>query len=101
MSTKQADLGINTMVLTAYRWPLVSYLPTMYHRQNLIASVRPTEIASLDTLWYPMDGYIWTLVALCVAAQVALLVVMDKIYIKTKGRQGARRNYVFQSEFIS
>ena len=85
VSTKQSELGIGQIAFKDYRFKLVDYLPPMYMFEDVLASKKPTEITSYDTIIIPFDKYVWSFLFGCICAQFLLLVIMQHLYSNVTG----------------
>ena len=57
----------------------------MYMHQNLLASQKPNEIASYDTIVIPFEKNMWFATFGCIIAQFLLLVVMQLLWSHVSG----------------
>ena len=57
----------------------------MYMHQNLLASQKPKEIASYDTIVIPFEKNMWFATFGCIIAQFLLLVVMQLLWSHVSG----------------
>ena len=86
------------MGLTDYRFKLVDFLPPMSARAYFIASQKPKEIMTYDTITIPFDKYVWSFTFCCIFAQFVLLVIMQLLYSHVTGTQN-KRDYVYEGNF--
>ena len=84
--------------MVSYRYDLVNYLPWMYVYEFLLSTSKPKEIASLGTLWYPFDGYVWAFIGVCTTAVLVLLRIIQKLWIQASGSEAIQNN-LFQGDF--
>ena len=80
-----SELGIGQTDFEDYRFEVVDFLPPMYMHQNLLASQRPKEIASYDTIVIPFENNMWFATFGCILAQFLLLVVMQILWSHVTG----------------
>ena len=85
VSIKQSELGIGQTALTGYRFQLVDFLPPMATNTWFIATQRPKEIVSFDSIVIPFDKYVWLFTFVCICAQFLLLVIMQRLYSHLTG----------------
>ena len=100
ISSKKAELGIGQQ--TAFqenRFKVVDFLPAMYAQENLLASQRPKEIASYDTIVLPFDKYIWFITFSCIFGQFLLLVAMQNLWSYVTGASNPD-DYIFEGYFL-
>ena len=95
MSSKKAELGIGQTDFQDYRFKVVDFLPAMYTHENILASQRPKEIASYDTIVLPFDKYIWFITFSCIFAQFLLLVAMQNLWSYVTG-ESTPNDYIFE-----
>ena len=77
---KQCELGIGQASLAHYRFKLVDFLPAMYTWGDFIASQKPKELTSFDTIIIPFDKYVWFLMIGFICAQFLSLIKMQYLY---------------------
>ena len=85
VASKQSELGIGQTDFEYNRFKVVDFLPTMYMIELLLASKRPQEIASYDTIVIPFDKYTWFMTSCYIITQVLLLLVMQNLWSKITG----------------
>ena len=85
VSNKQSELGIGNLALQDYRFKLVDYLPHMYLFETVLASQKPKEISSYDTIIIPFDKYVWSFMLFSICSQFLLLVIMQHLYSDVTG----------------
>ena len=78
-------MGIGQLNLADYRYRIVDYLPAMDMFEYVMASKKPEEIASYDTIIIPFDKYVWSFIFGCMCAQFLLLVIMQHLYSNVTG----------------
>ena len=83
--SKQAELGIGQMHITDYRYKFVDFLPAMYPEELKMASQKPKEITSYDTIILPFDKYIWSFTLACIMTQFLLLIMMQTLWSSVTG----------------
>ena len=82
---KQSELGIGQMIFKYYRFKLVDFLPPMYTDEIFLASRKPKETTSYDTIIIPYDKYVWYFIFGCICAQFLFLVIMQHLYSNVTG----------------
>ena len=96
ISSKKAELGIGQQTsFQDYRFKVVDFLPAMYAQENILASQRPTEIASYDMIVLPFDKYIWFITFSCIFVQFLLLVAMQNLWSYVIGASNPD-DYIFE-----
>ena len=81
--------------MVSYRYNLVEYLHWMYVYEFLLSTKKPNEVASLGTLLYPFDFYVW---AFTIASAIAVLIcqmIARKLWLNSS-RSTTDRNDTFQ-----
>ena len=67
----------------------------MYMHQNLLASQKPKEIASYDTIVIPFEKNMWFATFGCIIAQFLLLVVMQLLWSRASGTSNPE-DFIFE-----
>ena len=57
----------------------------MYAYEIILASQKPKEITSYDTIVIPFDNYIWCFTFCCIIIQFLLLVMMQNLWSYVTG----------------
>ena len=83
--SKQTELGIGPTYFTDYRYKLVDFLPAMYPEEVILASQKPKEITSYDTIILPFDKYVWSFTLGCIITQFLLLIIMQNLWSSVTG----------------
>ena len=60
-------------------------MPAMYKGGTIMASQRPKEITSYDTIVIPFDKYVWLFMFGCIITQFLLLVMMQELWSSVTG----------------
>ena len=92
---KQCELGIGQATLAHYRYKLVDFLPPMYTYGEFLASQKPKELTSFDTIIIPFDKYVWFFMIGCICAQFLLLITMQHLYSGVTGTRKPR-DYIYE-----
>ena len=58
----------------------MDFLPPMYMHQNLLASQKPKEVTSYDTIVIPFETKVWIATICTIIAQFLLLSVMQILW---------------------
>ena len=85
ISTKQMELGIGQTGFADYRYKFLDFLPTMYMDELILASQKPKEITSYDTITIPFHKYVWIFTLACIITQFMLLVTMQNLWSSITG----------------
>ena len=73
-------MGIGQPNFADYRYRIVDYLPAMYMYEYIMASKKPKEIASYDTIIYPFDAYSWLATICSILAEFLVLVFAQNLW---------------------
>ena len=95
VSTQQTELGIGQTSFSDYRYSFVDFMPAMYKGGTIMASQRPKEITSYDTIVIPFDKYVWFFTLGCIITQFLLLGMMQIIWSSVTGTRRPR-DFVFE-----
>ena len=95
VSTKHSEMGIGLVSMNHYRFMLVDFLPPMDTNTWFIATQKPNEIASFDSIVIPFDKYVWLFTFVCICAQFLLLVIMQNVYSHVTGIKNPN-DYVYE-----
>ena len=80
VSTKESELGVGQTTFMDQTFELVDFSPAMYMSERFIASKKPTEVMSYDTIIIPYDKYVWLCTCGCICTQFLLLIAMQYLY---------------------
>ena len=58
----------------------------MYQVPLILASARPQQIVTYDSIVYPFDKQVWGFTFACIVAQFILLLVVQYAWCKVSGR---------------
>ena len=83
------------MHFTDYRYKFVEFLPAMYLDETILASKKPKEITSYDTIIIPFDKYVWSFTLACIITQFLLLIMMQTLWSSVTGTSRPR-DFVFE-----
>ena len=97
VSTKETELGIAACSIVNYRYELVDYLPWMYVYELAMSSKKAEEIASYDTLVYPVDTYTWGFIIGTTFAMFMVLLTMQELWNSISGKTFTS-DHIFQGE---
>ena len=73
-------MGIGQPIYADYRYGVVDYLSPMYMNEYVMASKKPSEIATYDTIVYPFDSYCWLFTICSILAEFLLLVFAQNLW---------------------
>ena len=100
VSMKQCELGIGPATLAHYRLKLVDFLPPMYTYGDFLASQKPKELTSFDTIIIPFDKYVWFCMIGCISAQFLLLIKMQYLYSYVTGTR-LPNDFMYEGNLIT
>ena len=92
-------MGIGQAGMVSYRFDLVEYLHWMYVHEFLLSTIKPKDVASLGTLVYPFDGYVWAFTIASVISVLICLMVARKLWLNLS-RSAADKNYIFHGNSV-
>ena len=71
----------------------------MYNFEEFLASQKPKEITSYDTIIIPFDKYVWSFIFGCIYAQFLLLVIMQLLYSNVTGTR-LPKDFIYEGDLI-
>ena len=80
--------------MVSYRYDLVEYLHWMYVHEFLLSTIKPKDVASLGTLVYPFDGYVWAFTIASATAVLMCLIIARRLWLNVSVSR-ADKNYTF------
>ena len=98
VSTKQSEIGIGQTYFALYIYEMVDYLHFMYEHEYFLASRKPQQIASYDTIVHPFDIYVWGFTFTTIIAQFILLLITQNLWSYATGKPNPQ-DYIFQGFF--
>ena len=100
VSVKQCELGIGQTAFKDYRFESVDFLPSMYMLETFLATRKPKEIASYDSIIIPFDKYVWSFTFGCILVQFLLLVVMQYLYSHVTGTKHTN-DFIYEGRYVA
>ena len=91
-------MGIGQPNYADYRYRLVDYLSPMYMYKYVMASKKPDEIDSYDTIVYPFDPYCWLFTICTILAEFLLLVFAQNLWCSMNDKN-YQDNHIYEGQF--
>ena len=91
-------MGIGQPNYADYRYRLVDYLSPMYMYKYVMASKKPDETDSYDTIVYPFDPYCWLFTICTILAEFLLLVFAQNLWCSMNDKN-YQDNHIYEGQF--
>ena len=71
----------------------------MYAEEVIMASQKPMEVTTYDTIIIPFDKYVWLFTICCIIAEFMLLIAMQNVWSYVTGTKNPD-DFIFEGGFL-